>query len=203
MSFAFVFPGQGSQSIGMLAALAQSDPVVRATFDEASAALGYDLWQLIQEGPKERLDSTECTQPAMLAAGVATWRLWHNRGGADPLMVSGHSLGEFTAFVCAGAIDFATAIDLVRFRGQVMQEAVPAGEGAMAAILGLDDAEVEQACRERCRRRSRRSGQFQFPGSGRHCRPDRRGAAGHRGCQGPRREKGHRYCPSACPHTAA
>ena len=105
MSFAFVFPGQGSQSIGMLAALSQTDPVVRATFDEASAALGYDLWQLTQEGPKERLDSTECTQPAMLAAGVATWRLWHQRGGADPIMVSGHSLGEFTAFVCAGAID--------------------------------------------------------------------------------------------------
>ena len=89
MSFAFVFPGQGSQSIGMLAALSQTDPVVRATFDEASAVLGYDLWQLIQEGPKERLDSTECTQPAMLAAGVATWRLWHKRGGADPIMVSG------------------------------------------------------------------------------------------------------------------
>jgi [acyl-carrier-protein] S-malonyltransferase len=148
MSFAFVFPGQGSQSIGMLAALAQTDPVVRTTFDEASAALGYDLWQLVQEGPKERLDSTECTQPAMLAAGVATWRLWHHRGGADPLMVSGHSLGEFTAFVCAGAIDFATAIDLVRFRGQVMQQAVPVGEGAMAAILGLEDADVEQACRD-------------------------------------------------------
>jgi [acyl-carrier-protein] S-malonyltransferase len=148
MSFAFVFPGQGSQSVGMLAALAQSDPIVRTTFDEASAALGYDLWQLIQDGPKERLDSTECTQPAMLAAGVATWRLWHSRGGADPLMVSGHSLGEFTAFVCAGALDFATAIGLVRFRGQVMQEAVPQGQGAMAAILGLEDAEVEQACRE-------------------------------------------------------
>jgi [acyl-carrier-protein] S-malonyltransferase len=148
MSFAFVFPGQGSQSVGMLAALAQTDPLVRATFDEASAALGYDLWQLVQEGPKERLDSTECTQPAMLAAGVATWRLWHQRGGDDPQIVSGHSLGEFTAFVCAGAIDFATAIDLVRFRGQVMQEAVPRGEGAMAAILGLDDAAVEQACRD-------------------------------------------------------
>lgn len=148
MSFAFVFPGQGSQSIGMLAALAQSDPTVRATFDEASAVLGYDLWTLIQEGPKERLDSTECTQPAMLAAGVATWRLWRNRGGAEPELVSGHSLGEFTAFVCAGAIDFGAAIDLVRFRGQVMQEAVPAGSGAMAAILGLEDAEVELACRE-------------------------------------------------------
>jgi [acyl-carrier-protein] S-malonyltransferase len=132
----------------MLTALAQTDPVVQATFDEASAVLGYDLWKLVQEGPKERLDSTECTQPAMLAAGVATWRLWHNRGGGEPLLVSGHSLGEFTAFVCAGAIDFGTAIDLVRFRGQVMQEAVPAGTGAMAAILGLEDADVQEACRE-------------------------------------------------------
>jgi [acyl-carrier-protein] S-malonyltransferase len=148
MSFAFVFPGQGSQSIGMLAALAQTDPIVRTTFDEASTVLGYDLWQLIQEGPKEKLDSTECTQPAMLAAGVATWRLWHNRGGLEPTIVSGHSLGEFTAFVCAGAIDFAAAIDLVRFRGQVMQEAVPLGTGAMAAILGLEDAEVVKACEQ-------------------------------------------------------
>src|SRR3954452_6669533 len=148
MSFAFVFPGQGSQSIGMLAALAQTDPIVRTTFDEASSVLGYDLWQLTQEGPKERLDSTECTQPAMLAAGVATWRLWQKRGGADPIMLSGHSLGEFTAFVCAGAIEFATAVDLVRFRGQVMQEAVPAGQGAMAAILGLDDDDVRQLCSE-------------------------------------------------------
>jgi len=132
----------------MLAGLAQSDPVVRATFDEASAVLGYDLWNLAQDGPRERLDSTECTQPAMLAAGVATWRLWHNRGGGEPSIVSGHSLGEFTAFVCAGAIEFAAAIDLVRFRGRVMQEAVPLGTGAMAAILGLEDEDVEQACRE-------------------------------------------------------
>jgi [acyl-carrier-protein] S-malonyltransferase len=143
-----VFPGQGSQSVGMLAALAASEPVVRTTFDEASAMLGYDLWQLAQEGPKDRLDSTECTQPAMLAAGVATWRLWLNRGGGEPTIMSGHSLGEFTAFVCAGAIEFGTAIDLVRFRGQVMQQAVPAGTGAMAAILGLEDADVEQACLE-------------------------------------------------------
>jgi [acyl-carrier-protein] S-malonyltransferase len=148
MSFAFVFPGQGSQSVAMLASLAALDPIVRATFDEASAVLGYDLWQLTQEGPKEKLDSTECTQPAMLAAGVATWKLWRSRGGTDPTIVSGHSLGEFTAFVCAGAIDFAAAIDLVRFRGQVMQEAVPVGTGAMAAILGLEDAAVEQACHE-------------------------------------------------------
>jgi [acyl-carrier-protein] S-malonyltransferase len=132
----------------MLAAFAQGDPVVRATFDEASTVLGYDLWQLTQEGPKERLDTTECTQPAMLAAGVATFRVWKSRGGADPILVSGHSLGEFTAFVCAGALDFGTAIDLVRFRGRVMQEAVPAGSGAMAAILGLEDAQIEAACRE-------------------------------------------------------
>jgi [acyl-carrier-protein] S-malonyltransferase len=148
----------------MLAALAQSDQVVRATFDEASAVLGYDLWNLIQEGPKERLDATECTQPAMLAAGVATWRLWQNRGGGEPVMVSGHSLGEFTAFVCAGAIEFGAAIDLVRFRGQVMQEAVPLGTGAMAAILGLEDAEVQQACREAAAGEVVEAANFNSPG---------------------------------------
>jgi [acyl-carrier-protein] S-malonyltransferase len=147
MSFAFVFPGQGSQSVGMLARLAESSALVRATFDEASSVLGYDLWQLAQEGPKERLDATECTQPAMLTAGVATWRLWRDGGGAEPRVMSGHSLGEFTALVCAEAMEFAAAVDLVRFRGQVMQEAVPAGTGGMAAILGLDDAQVEEACR--------------------------------------------------------
>jgi len=146
--FAFVFPGQGSQSIGMLAGLAALDPVVRATFDEASQVLGYDLWQLAQEGPLERLNQTECTQPALLAAGIATLRLWGKRGGGEPTAVSGHSLGEFTALVAAGALDFSTAIDVVKFRGQVMQEAVPAGTGLMAAILGLEDAEVEAACRE-------------------------------------------------------
>jgi [acyl-carrier-protein] S-malonyltransferase len=148
MSFAFVFPGQGSQSVGMLAALSELAPIVRATFDEASAALGYDLWSLIQQGPAERLATTEVTQPAMLAAGIATARLWSHRGGAEPAVVAGHSLGEFTALVAAGALDFSTAIALVKFRGQVMQEAVPAGEGAMAAILGLKDADVEAACRE-------------------------------------------------------
>ena len=148
MAFAFVFPGQGSQSVGMLAALAASDSVVRATFDEASSELGFDLWKLAQEGPKEQLDSTHNTQPVMLAAGVATWRLWRNRGGAEPVVVSGHSLGEFTALVCAQALEFRTAISLVRFRGQVMQEAVPAGTGAMAAILGLEDADVVKACAE-------------------------------------------------------
>jgi [acyl-carrier-protein] S-malonyltransferase len=148
----------------MLAALAQTDPVVRATFDEASAVLGYDLWQLVQEGPKERLDTTENTQPALLAAGVATWRLWHNRGGADPVVVSGHSLGEFTALVCAGALDFPAAIDLVRFRGHVMQEAVPAGTGAMAAILGIDDSEVEAACREAAGNEVVEAANFNTPG---------------------------------------
>jgi [acyl-carrier-protein] S-malonyltransferase len=151
MTFGFVFPGQGSQSVGMLAALipaAGAESAVRDTFAEASAVLGYDLWQLVAQGPAERLNSTECTQPAMLAASIATWRLWRARDGADPGVVCGHSLGEFSALVAAGALDFAAAIDLVRYRGRVMQEAVPAGTGAMAAILGLDDAQVMEACRE-------------------------------------------------------
>jgi [acyl-carrier-protein] S-malonyltransferase len=143
---AFVFPGQGSQSVGMLASLAGVSPVIRATFDEASAVLGYDLWQLCSQGPADELNATERTQPAMLAAGYATWRLWLERRGATPAIVTGHSLGEFTALVAAGAIDFKSCIDLVRFRGQAMQEAVPAGSGSMAALLGLDDAAVEAAC---------------------------------------------------------
>jgi [acyl-carrier-protein] S-malonyltransferase len=147
-SLAFVFPGQGSQSVGMLAKLADISPVVRATFDEASRVLHYDLWELCQKGPAENLNSTERTQPAMLAAGIATWRLWMERNGATPAVVTGHSLGEFSALVAAGAIDFATCIELVRFRGQVMQEAVPAGSGAMAALLGLEDEEAEAACAE-------------------------------------------------------
>jgi [acyl-carrier-protein] S-malonyltransferase len=148
MAFAFVFPGQGSQSVGMLGALAAAEPAVRATFDEASQVLGYDLWQLVNAGPEEALNATERTQPAMLAAGVAVWRVWQARGGAPPALVSGHSLGEFTALVCAGALDYAASIGLVRFRGQVMQEAVPAGSGAMAAILGLDDEALLAVCRE-------------------------------------------------------
>jgi len=148
MSFAFVFPGQGSQSVGMLGALAAAQPAVQATFAQASEVLGYDLWQLTSAGPAEDLNATERTQPAMLAAGVATWRTWQARGGALPALVSGHSLGEFTALVCAGALDFAPAIALVRCRGELMQAAVPAGSGAMAAILGLDDEAVEAACRE-------------------------------------------------------
>jgi len=148
MSFAFVFPGQGSQSVGMLGALSAAQPAVQATFAQASEVLGYDLWRLTSAGPAEDLNATERTQPAMLAAGVATWRTWQARGGALPALVSGHSLGEFTALVCAGALDFAPAIALVRCRGELMQAAVPAGSGAMAAILGLDDEAVEAACRE-------------------------------------------------------
>jgi [acyl-carrier-protein] S-malonyltransferase len=132
----------------MLGKLAPESPVIRATFDSASKVLGYDLWSLCQNGPAEQLNSTEKTQPAMLAAGVATLRLWQERGGALPSVVTGHSLGEFTALVAASAIGFEECIDLVRFRGQVMQEAVPAGTGSMAALLGLEDAEVEAACAE-------------------------------------------------------
>src|SRR5215813_14441779 len=146
MSFAFVFAGQGSQSVGMLAALAAAEPIVRATFEEASGVLGYDLWQLVSAGPDEALNATERTQPAMLAAGVAVWRVWRARGGALPAVVSGHSLGEFTALVCSESLDFAATVELVRFRGQIMQEAVPVGSGAMAAILGLDDETVLTAC---------------------------------------------------------
>ncbi|MGH8209217.1 MAG: ACP S-malonyltransferase [Steroidobacteraceae bacterium] len=150
MSFGFVFPGQGSQSIGMLAQFVTADTgtVIRATFDEASEVLGYDLWRLVQEGPEDQLNATERTQPAMLVAGVATWRLWRGRGGDLPTVVSGHSLGEFTALVCAGALEFRAAVDLVRFRGQAMQEAVPLGAGAVAAILGLEEAGLQEACHE-------------------------------------------------------
>jgi [acyl-carrier-protein] S-malonyltransferase len=146
MTVAFVFPGQGSQSIGMLAGLAASEAIVAETFAEASSVLGYDLWRLCQQGPEEALGVTEKTQPAMLAAGVATWRLWRGKGGAVPSAMAGHSLGEYSALVAAGCLDFRTAIDLVRFRGAAMQAAVPAGQGAMAAILGLEDADVEAAC---------------------------------------------------------
>jgi [acyl-carrier-protein] S-malonyltransferase len=148
MSLAFVFPGQGSQSVGMLAELGAAEPVVRETFAEASDVLGYDLWALCQEGPEADLGATERTQPAMLAAGVATWRVWIGRGGPRPTAMAGHSLGEYTALVCSGALDFRAAVDLVRYRGQVMQDAVPAGQGAMAAILGLEDADLDLACRE-------------------------------------------------------
>lgn len=148
MSLAFVFPGQGSQSVGMLAALGAAEPVVLETFAEASDVLGYDLWALCQQGPEADLGITERTQPAMLAAGVATWRVWKRRGGRQPVAMAGHSLGEYSALVCSGSIDFRTAVALVRYRGQLMQAAVPVGQGAMAAILGLEDGDLEAACRE-------------------------------------------------------
>ncbi len=148
MTTAFVFPGQGSQSLGMLASLAQRSAQVQATFAEASEVLGFDLWKLCQEGPAEALNATETTQPAMLAAGVATYRVWRERDGAQPDFLAGHSLGEFTALVAAGALDFKAAVALVRFRAEAMQSAVPQGQGAMAAILGLEDSDVEAACAE-------------------------------------------------------
>ncbi len=147
-NLAMVFPGQGSQSVGMLADLAAAYPGVGATFAEASEVLGYDLWQLVQSGPEDLLNQTDKTQPAMLAAGVAVWRVWQQGNGAQPALMAGHSLGEYTALVCAGAIDFGAAIALVAERGRCMQSAVPAGVGAMAAILGLEDEAVDAVCAE-------------------------------------------------------
>ncbi len=147
MTLAMVFPGQGSQSQGMLADLAAQHQEVSDTFAEASDSLGYDLWDLVQNGPVEKLNETIVTQPAMLAAGVSTWRLWQKLGGAMPAGVAGHSLGEYTALVCAGAIEFRDAVALVQRRAELMQNAVPAGEGAMAAILGLDDQAVRDVCK--------------------------------------------------------
>ncbi len=148
MSTGFVFPGQGSQSVGMMNLLAESYPVIEETFNEASETLGYDLWSLVKDGPKEKLNSTEITQPAMLTAGVATWRAWQLASGANPAVMAGHSLGEYTALVCAEALDFADAVSLVADRASYMQDAVPAGEGAMAAILGLDDDAVRKLCQD-------------------------------------------------------
>ncbi|MCL2523937.1 MAG: ACP S-malonyltransferase [Betaproteobacteria bacterium] len=147
MSFAFVFPGQGSQSVGMMATYGDA-AVVRATFDEASAALGDDLWALVADGPAEALAQTVNTQPVMLAAGIAAWRLWREKGGRLPALVAGHSLGEYSALVAAGVLEFKHAVPLVRLRAAAMQEAVPLGTGAMAAVLGLDDAGIVTACAE-------------------------------------------------------
>lgn len=145
---AWVFPGQGSQAVGMLAELAVANPVVQETFAEASAALGLDLWALAQNGPEAVLNATQNTQPVLLTAGIAVWRAWQLAGGARPDYVAGHSLGEYTALVAAGVLSLADGVRLVAERGRLMQEAVPAGEGAMAAILGLDDAAVIAACAE-------------------------------------------------------
>ncbi|MUL18245.1 ACP S-malonyltransferase [Aliivibrio fischeri] len=147
-NFAIVFPGQGSQAVGMLAELGEQHEVVTQTFAEASDALGYDLWSLVQNGPAEDLNQTFRTQPALLATSVALWRVWQEQGLAQPSVLAGHSLGEYSALVCAGVIDFKEAIKLVELRGQLMQEAVPAGIGAMYAIIGLDNESIAKACEE-------------------------------------------------------
>lgn len=146
--FACVFPGQGSQAVGMSVVLAQAYPVVQQTYGEAGAILGYDLWSLMAEGPEQELNQTQHTQPAMLTAGVAVWRVLQESATITPRFFAGHSLGEYTALVCAGYLSFADAVRLVQFRAQCMQEAVPAGEGAMAAILGLEDEVIAAACRD-------------------------------------------------------
>ncbi len=146
MSFSIIFPGQGSQAIGMMGQLAQEHGLVKDLFVEASDALAVDLWAMTQEGPLEALSQTENTQPALLTAGVAAWRVWQELGGQTPSIMAGHSLGEYTALVCAGALSFSDGVTLVRDRGRYMQEAVPAGEGAMAAIIGLDDQQVIDVC---------------------------------------------------------
>ena len=143
---ALVFPGQGSQSVGMLAELSEMHPSMKASFDEASDGAGVDLWALSQAGPEEMLNRTEYTQPALLAAGVAVWRLWNAQGGTKPSVLAGHSLGEYTALVAAGALSLKDGAHLVRIRGQLMQDAAPAGVGAMAAVLGAEDALVLEVC---------------------------------------------------------
>ncbi|QFY90600.1 ACP S-malonyltransferase [Magnetovirga frankeli] len=144
--FGVIFPGQGSQSLGMLAELGQAHPIVLDVFAEASEALGFDLWALCQQGPESELNQTQNTQPAMLAAGIAVWRLWQQHNGPAPKLLAGHSLGEYSALVAAGSLSFADGIRLVAERGRLMQQAVPEGVGAMAAILGLEDDQVRAAC---------------------------------------------------------
>ncbi len=148
MSLAFVFPGQGSQSVGMQADLAEHSSLIADTYAEASDILGYDLWALVQSGPAEKLGETTVTQPAMLCAGVATWRAWQAEGGDAPSLLSGHSLGEYSALAASGAMSFADAVTVVKKRSELMQAAVPVGVGAMAAILGLDDDDVVALCAE-------------------------------------------------------
>lgn len=163
MKFAFVFPGQGSQSLAMMAAYGAAESV-RQTFAEASDALGQDLWAMATEGPAELLNQTVNTQPVMLAAGVAAYRLWQAQGGAAPALMAGHSLGEYTALVCAGALGFADGIRLVRLRAEAMQSAVPEGVGAMAAVLGLDDAAVRAVCAEAAQGEVLEAVNFNSPG---------------------------------------
>ncbi len=163
MSFAFVFPGQGSQSVGMMQAYGDAQ-VVRDTFAEASDILKQDLWKLVTDGPAEEINQTVNTQPVMLTAGVAVWRLWNSLGGQQPAAMAGHSLGEYTALVAAGAISFADAIPLVRFRAEAMQNAVPEGVGAMAAVLGLDDETVRAVCAEAAQGEVLQAVNFNSPG---------------------------------------
>lgn len=146
--FAMVFPGQGSQTVGMLKELSEQNAIVKETFAQASSVLGYDLWQVVQDGPAEELNKTWITQPALLAASVAIFRVWGAQDGAKPEFMAGHSLGEYSALVCAGVIDFQNAIKLVELRGKLMQEAVPAGTGAMYAIIGLDNDAIAKACEQ-------------------------------------------------------
>ena len=147
-NLAFVFPGQGSQKIGMLAELAEQSPIIEKTFNEASEVLGYDMWQLIQQGAQEDINLTQRTQPILLTCSVAIWRLWNQKQGASPSQMAGHSLGEWSALVCANVIDFADGLKIVEARGKFMQQAVPVGQGAMAAIIGLDDQAILEACTE-------------------------------------------------------
>ncbi|MBK1700443.1 ACP S-malonyltransferase [Thiococcus pfennigii] len=163
-ALAFLFPGQGSQAVGMLRDLAQAHPLVGETFAEASEVLGRDLWRLVDEGPKEELDRTENTQPAMLAAGVAVWRVWQAAGGPEPQAVAGHSLGEYGALVAAGALSFVDAVAVVAERGRLMQAAVPPGAGAMAAIIGAADADVVALCEAQAQGEVLEAVNFNAPG---------------------------------------
>lgn len=163
-NLAFVFPGQGSQKIGMLAELAEQHTIVTDTFAEASEVLGYDLWDMVQNGTQEDITLTERTQPLLLTASVAVWRIWQAKGGSQPALMAGHSLGEWSALVCAGVVVFKDAVRLVRNRGAYMQQAVPAGEGAMAAIIGLDDDLIKSICAEACQGEEVAAVNFNSPG---------------------------------------
>ncbi len=160
----FIFPGQGSQKEGMLAELAEKHALIGETFQEASTVLGYDLWQLCQQDPDKQLSLTHITQPAILTASVALWRLWCSLGGAKPALMAGHSLGEYSALVCSGALKFTDAVNLVRQRGEFMQSAVPLGVGTMAAIVGLEDEQVKAACAEAARGQAVEAVNFNSPG---------------------------------------
>ena len=163
-TLAFVFPGQGSQKIGMLKELSEANPIIEQTFAEASEVLGYDLWDLVQNGTQEDITLTERTQPLLLTASVAVWRVWLQKGGVQPSLMAGHSLGEWSALVCAGVVAFQDAVRLVRNRGAYMQEAVPKGEGAMAAIIGLDDEVIKTTCTEACQGQEVAAVNFNSPG---------------------------------------